>query len=153
MNRHHPYNQSFENSRRGGNSSGVFGPDRSHHRGGHRGGGRNIGRNRGGGSFNNTYDSSPIPYDQGPPPQGDSGPYNNYSNVQDPYYLNGGGYNAGPPDQYGAGAQDGYGQGYTGSFEGALELETERFCVDFQTGIQVARLKTHVNRVGSAWGT
>ncbi|EIW87088.1 hypothetical protein CONPUDRAFT_79258 [Coniophora puteana RWD-64-598 SS2] len=117
MNRHHPYNQSFENSRRGGNSSGAFGPDRSHHRGGHRGGGRNVGRNRGGGSFNNTYDSSPSPYDQGPPPQGDSGPYNNYSNVQDPYYLNGGGYNAGPPDQYGGGAQDGYGQGYTGSFE------------------------------------
>ncbi|TFK56483.1 RNA-binding domain-containing protein [Heliocybe sulcata] len=136
MNRHHPYGGGPHDAGRRGGFSGGPGPDRNHRFEGHprgRGFGRGRGRGgMGGGGGYNSYDSSPGPYDQGPP-QGDMG--GGYGAGQDFYHNNGYGggpnqYN-GPPDSdgfddQGYGNYDEDGPGYGGPGYGARPPKRQR---------------------------
>jgi hypothetical protein len=117
MNRHHPYNSSFEHSsgRRGGYSPGHV-SDRGGYRNSERGGFRGRGGIRGRGGYSN-YDSTMSTqggYDHGHK-QGDMGGYNSYEHQPNSYYQNG--YADSTPAQF-ASQSSGYNQGYS-KFEGA----------------------------------
>jgi hypothetical protein len=140
MNRHHPYNASFEHSpgRRGNNSPGP-GSDRGHRyqdRGGAPFRGRGgFSRGRGGYGNYDTGMNSHNAYDQG---HGDMVPYNNYEpppSSQQSYYGSNP-YADSTPAHFPppSSAQSGYSQGYS-KYEGALQL---RLNTDIKIGKEAA---------------